>query len=354
MPYLDESIDIELKTYRIYNNPWGLGTTKQRKANTIFWMLYPVNWSGQRNELRRFYLMDKWIEQNPLFIRNGDILYHTELNSFWVGKFHYQQARVNMPFNANITTALRAMLGPTDLNDIANVNRSPLEKQLRAQLAAIEKELRSKSNSLQSSLALFQKHQDELLNDVEDEDIMEQLKLIYELPDVVGVSADGVNLIVDTDHFYVKALGVMHHIGQCRISIPIPSQVRSPGANHRFVGDVRVSNLTHNASLRPNGHHHPHVSSDGRPCLGEIASTMASFQKQFMLLEMVQMMLIYLKSVNTNDSWGRQVEGWPRADGYAPPCGELVLPADVAAVAKPDVPWYTSALKFVTWGEGRE
>lgn len=361
MPLLPDAITLGASTFEVYiPSCIGATCTSKKDRNTIYWMLYPVKWYKQGWQDRRHRLMDRWIDKNTHLemSRSGDILYSKALNSFWVGRYvygddHGRHTGVGVHTLRNrirtvdpaILPQLQEFLVPPDPAELAKAATvSPVERLLRERLEQVTAERTRVQQTLGTALRQFEAHQDRILDDVGEDEVEHQLRLIHALPEVVRVGTDGRNLIVDTDHIYIRSGGTDYHIGQCRLSLPIQT-----GRGNLPVGAVRVSNLTHSANRRPRGHHHPHVHTAGEPCLGEIRGTMTTFQQNFMLLEMVQAMLVYLKSVNVRDTYGATITGWPTTAGLNVVEDTLVIREKPKPEVKQPASWYSDALGYFRW-----
>ena len=122
--------------------------------------------------------------------------------------------------------------------------------------------------------------------------------ILNQVAQVNGVSklwVDGQKVCFQTDSIEILNRDVRYDIGVYNVSIDIVS------------GAI----LFHNQTRTVDGYHHPHVFSNGNACLGEIASVVPQLVSDFMLVELVNVLLHYLRSVNDQDSAGRNIVNWP-------------------------------------------
>jgi hypothetical protein len=59
-----------------------------------------------------------------------------------------------------------------------------------------------------------------------------------------------------------------------------------------------------------NGRHHPHITSDGNACWGDVGATIAKYMGELQLVGLVEMLFAFLESFNEDDDWGRFAALW--------------------------------------------
>ncbi len=120
--------------------------------------------------------------------------------------------------------------------------------------------------------------------------------------------ADGV-IKVFTENIEITPDGhdVTFDIGKFRM------EVYTSGTN----GGIRFFNITRKGAGGYNNYniHHPHVSSEGIPCLGNIGEIVPQLIGEYEYSAVAQLGLQFLKTVNLDDSAGRGIfDAWPRKE----------------------------------------
>ncbi len=125
-----------------------------------------------------------------------------------------------------------------------------------------------------------------------------EFEKLLQVPHIRGITIREGKISVFTDRIYISHGGEVYDIGNFRID------VYTDGSE----GGLRFYNLTHQG---PEGYHHPHVDSSGKPCLGNIQETIATLIGSYQFSVVIMLALQYLESVNTDDSWGERISQWP-------------------------------------------
>jgi len=123
-----------------------------------------------------------------------------------------------------------------------------------------------------------------------------------------SVKFAGTKLTVQTTGLDIEhpVTGQTAYLGQFTITLDIQS------------GGITVKN---NDNPR-NGYDHPHVFI-GSPCFGEMDSTIMELTRAGQLLGAVEMIFVFLSSVNVRDDWGRSLSYWMEGNASRP-ADELV------------------------------
>ena len=67
----------------------------------------------------------------------------------------------------------------------------------------------------------------------------------------------------------------------------------------------------YNLTRKINDKHHPHVDSDGVPCLGNIAKAIPDYMAGYEFSVVAMLCIEFLKTADPNDGWGATVKDWP-------------------------------------------
>jgi len=115
---------------------------------------------------------------------------------------------------------------------------------------------------------------------------------------VKDVQVSDNELVVDTHMLYCTEpkSGVKYRIGEFKIHIPLAH------------GEIRFLNQTQTI----NGKHAPHVNTAGTACLGSTADLFPELIRKREFASVVNLAILFLESVNVDDSWGRTIAQWPR------------------------------------------
>ena len=128
-------------------------------------------------------------------------------------------------------------------------------------------------------------------------DIPGVLARVAQVNGVKRLWVDGERIMFETDHIQIVNRGITYDIGTFHVGIHVVS------------GEIKFRNL----DRQVNGYHHPHVFDNGNACLGEIAAAVPQMVSDFMLVELVNVLVRYLRSVNDQDVAGRHIVDWPKA-----------------------------------------
>jgi len=120
-------------------------------------------------------------------------------------------------------------------------------------------------------------------------------------PDIENISVDGSTIIISTVNIEIEYRRVVYDIGKFNIYI-------SSDINAGWV--LLYKNLTRHAG---GGYNHPHINSEGRPCLGNIQECLPQMIGAHQYAAAISVAIQYLKSY-TNDSDGKpytDIQNWP-------------------------------------------
>ena len=127
---------------------------------------------------------------------------------------------------------------------------------------------------------------------------------LFNLPKVRNLRVTNESIIVDTDVIYCRdpRSNVLHQLGEFEIHLPV-------------VG--KAMQILNKAGPTPLGGgcfmNAPHVNSAGYPCLGNASDTFERLFRERQFASAVQYALVFLQSVNTADTWGRNIDKFPVA-----------------------------------------
>lgn len=171
-------------------------------------------------------------------------------------------------------------------------------------IASLEMELESMQNRLHG-LKLEAESLEEKLSS---SSFQEEMKLLFELPDVEEVSYEDGRLLVTTRTLYSyldQEIGGRRLFGSYTIIIPIDGGT-----------SVRIEPASDNFSHQDRWH--PHVGPSGDPCWGDASEVVSEMLYNLRFGSVAAFVIDFLKSVDPNDSWGRDVVFWPFENGYVP------------------------------------
>ncbi len=127
----------------------------------------------------------------------------------------------------------------------------------------------------------------------------EELNNLVEQYKVANVTVIGTDILVFTEDIIIETEEYgTHYIGKFRITIPMDSS------------DIRLYNLNNIRNGYWPGSHHPHIDSSGRPCWGNVATTVAQLHADRQYCALVNILIGYLESVNMDDPAGETVRVW--------------------------------------------
>jgi hypothetical protein len=95
----------------------------------------------------------------------------------------------------------------------------------------------------------------------------------------------------------------IHEIGEFRIEI---DPTGSSGS-----GGVRFYNLTRKVNASSSRMNAPHVYNDGHACLGNAESSIVEMVRRRQIVELIQYLIAFLETANTEDSAGAHINKWP-------------------------------------------
>jgi len=120
-------------------------------------------------------------------------------------------------------------------------------------------------------------------------------------PDIENIAVDGSNILVYTVPIEIEHRHKVYDIGKFCITL-------SSNANNNWI--VLFKNLTRTEG---DGRPHPHVNSDGRPCLGNINECLPSIIGAHQYAAAISVAIQYIRSYTNNDE-GKpyvDIEYWP-------------------------------------------
>ncbi len=151
------------------------------------------------------------------------------------------------------------------------------------------------------------------------------------IQDVKKIEAgDGV-IKVFTDMIYITHDKVKYMIGEFRIEIFINGGIKFFNLTNqgKGPGHTRPSGFEGNTSYN---HHHPHVQASGDACLGNISTALPQLIAEYQYSVVAILAIQFLKSVNVDDSAGKGIYWWPKAD-------ELLQTQTTEGPSQDDLKW---------------
>lgn len=169
-------------------------------------------------------------------------------------------------------------------------NIEQCQKQLVASLRKLEEKqlgLQAVQGTDESSLSHFGDEFDQLLKH----------------PDIEKFEITGNKIVAYTKPIAINYHKVNYDIGRFKITI------HADGSN----GGLTMVNQTRVLE----GHHHPHIDYDGKPCLGNIKEVIPHMIAEHKYAAVVAVCIQYLKSYENSDSYHPycDIENWPRKKG---------------------------------------
>lgn len=147
-----------------------------------------------------------------------------------------------------------------------------------------------------------------------------EYKTLMENPHIKSVKLhNDYKLDIFTDHLYLflDENGKTYDLGEYRIEI-------------YFDGKVKMFNLTRQI----NDDHHPHVTEDGRPCLGNFAEAIPDYIASYEFTIAAQVCIEYLQSTNVEDQMGKHIYMWPVVEEKAEEVKECEQTENVPEAAR--------------------
>jgi flagellar motility protein MotE (MotC chaperone) len=134
-----------------------------------------------------------------------------------------------------------------------------------------------------------------------------ELRAVKEIPKVKDLFVSKGVISVYTDHLVAldSRSGKYHAIGMFRIDFY---------PNEKGGDTVRWHNLNRVISAGDKIYAAPHVSSDGKPCLGKFANSLPSAVREYRLHAAVTLAISLVERVDVEDGWGKYVYRWPLAE----------------------------------------
>ncbi len=131
----------------------------------------------------------------------------------------------------------------------------------------------------------------------------EEFDAIMAIPKIVDVTVKDNQVVVTTKTLYCKDTrnNVNHTIGNFKIIIPAAS---SDGL--RWFNQATFS--------RPGGMNAPHVDAEGKACLGNMKEVFSKLLAERQYAAAVEAAIAFIEAANTDDTWGKNIDKWPRAN----------------------------------------
>jgi hypothetical protein len=132
----------------------------------------------------------------------------------------------------------------------------------------------------------------------------EEFDRLFDIAQVLDVKATRAGLIVETGILNCAdpRSGILHEIGAFDIHIPNKSDV-----------EIKWINKTHRIHGFEEDMHAPHVFANGHACLGSVKDLFPELIKKRDFVSAVQLAIVFIESVNVDDSAGKKIHRWPRA-----------------------------------------
>lgn len=148
---------------------------------------------------------------------------------------------------------------------------------------------------------------------VTSEEIEEAVSALYESPLFVSVkvSSDSILTFETALISIMDESGYEHPIGEFEVSVNLNNcevemlNLDNRGRDEDFPDEYRYEKM-------PN---HPHVDSDGVPCMGNLAEYITEPCAEYDIVAIWQLIVSYLTSYNSDDIWGKRLHYWRTEDG---------------------------------------
>lgn len=129
------------------------------------------------------------------------------------------------------------------------------------------------------------------------EGLAAEFQKLMDIPEVDEINCMRRKLVVKLNDIVIEFNGRRYLLGRPIIEI------------HQN-GTIKISNPGNTVSRKP----HPHVNSEGDPCLGNISEGIAKLIGQFEFATAVQILIEFLKNFNEGEQYrGAHITNWPRA-----------------------------------------
>jgi len=165
--------------------------------------------------------------------------------------------------------------------------------ELEKRKASVEREIensRAKLIELHRSLVGIS---DLLKNEPAPVEVESIISKVQQLSKVEKIEVQDTNLVIFTTTIFIQKANHRHEIGRFKITINI------------LDGNIKMYNLDNIIE----GHHHPHIDG-GAICFGEIQSAVPKLVSNFMIVELVTILIRFLENSNEDDCY-LQVDNWP-------------------------------------------
>lgn len=195
------------------------------------------------------------------------------------------------------------------------------------------KELTNKNFTLAQAIQSISNEPEGIMNRTARVEFESLLRLTPSPIDSMELDASEGKITVSTNDISIEHDDNDYYIGKFRIDIyPIKSE-------------IRFTNLI----KKVKGYHHPHISQDGTPCFGNIASTVYYLLIHQDLFQLVTLLIEFLKSYNEDNPY-KSIDYWDenydedkdREDRYEG-CYEDVGPYECVACSDTDCPYHDDA-----------
>ena len=203
----------------------------------------------------------------------------------------------------NLLKALRLPFKQQQVQKIKDI------EDIKAHISRLENNLNEKENELrvaEQELITLSECCDDTSGIAEVLSSIEAIDKISSVKSSSGCDFIGEGIIkVYTNTIYVNSQRRRYLLGEYEITLNFLTQ------------KVSFKNL--NTELRRQSHwgsgcHHPHVSSDGSACLGNIKEDIKEALKAYNFQHAVLLAVSFLRNVNINDTAGKRIVNWPMVD----------------------------------------
>lgn len=258
-----------LYKYGEFGSPVGDGTNVAAEllVNNLY-ILYDINTKGSKKEIQIF---NEILAKAAIIIKEGEI---QEPN---YRKFFVRSRLVD--FDTIKTKATKRF------------------KDLQASALSYKKEYLDKLSSLAEAKAL----NDSLSKETHEKNAGREFDSLLKQKGITDIRAVPGLISIVTDNIFVKNEGVTYDIGVMQIDLYTAEDFK-----------IRFKNLTRKGTGGGYNQIHPHVSSSGSACWGNIELTIIELFRSMNYAALVSLILSYLQTVNTGDPAGSGIyNSWP-------------------------------------------
>lgn len=222
-------------------------------------------------------------------------------------------AEINMDPTKNLVKFIKSEKRAIRLKrfvDLCNNRRQLRIKDLRRSVEDRDKRIDQLRGEMLKELAKRKEIDGELLfletTPLEDHEILSnELDRLDTLDKIIKLDILQTKICVYTSVLLCKdsRTNKIHEVGEFRIEIDPTGQTNS--------GGVRFYNITRKVNASSSRMNAPHVYSDGHACLGNAESSIVEMVKRRQIVELIQYLIAFLETANTEDSAGAYINKWP-------------------------------------------